>query len=86
KHSYEHSVVISAERGIGIGKLNDALLNLFEQNFVMHKVKIRHTDSKFISKIYDIAEVQNAEYDEDYVILNYRASSSNHNLIKKSYL
>ena len=82
-NQYPGSLFISAERGIGIGKLNDALLNFFEQNFVMHKVKIRHSDSKFISKIYDIAEVQNAEYDEDYVILNYRASSSNHNLIKK---
>lgn len=82
-NQYPGSLFISAERGIGIGKLNSALLNLFEKNYIMHKIKIRHTESKLISKIYDVAEVQNAEYDDDYVILNYRASSSNHSLIKK---
>lgn len=80
---YPGSIFISAERGIGIGKLHDSLNDIFERIFTSHRIKINHANSKIISKIYELAEVINAEYDDDFVILDYRASSTNHNQIKK---
>lgn len=80
---YPGSIFISASRGIGIGKLRDSLINLFEKNFKTHQVKIPFSKTKIISKIYELAEVVSAEYSEDIVIIDYRASSVNHNLIKK---
>ncbi len=80
---YPNSIFISATRGIGISRLIDSLSNIFEQNFETHRVKVKHANSKIISKIYEIAEVINAEYDEDFVILDYRVNDSTHNQIKK---
>ncbi|HOI28857.1 MAG TPA: GTPase HflX [Melioribacteraceae bacterium] len=80
---YPGSLFISAERGIGIGKLTESLISLYEKNFVTHKIKINQQDSAIISRIYNLAEVINAEYDEEYVLINYRAGAENHNIIKK---
>lgn len=80
---YPDSIFISAARGIGISKLIDSLSNIFEKNFTAHQIKIKHANSKIISKIYELAEVINAEYDDDFVILDYRANSTIHNQIKK---
>ncbi len=77
------SLFISAERGIGIGKLTESLINLYEKNFVTHKIRINQKDPAIISRIYNLAEVINAEYDEEYVLINYRAGAENHNIIKK---
>lgn len=80
---YPGSLFISAERGIGIGKLTESLIGLYEKNFVTHKIKINQQDSAIISRIYNLAEVINAEYDEESVLISYRAGSENHNIIKK---
>lgn len=80
---YPNSIFISASRGIGISKLRESLINIFEENFQTHQVKIPHANSKLISKVYELAEVINAKYDEDLVILDYKANSRNHNLIMK---
>jgi len=80
---YPDSIFISAARGIGISKLIESLSNIFEQNFTPRQVKVKHANSKIISKIYELAEVINAEYDDDFVILDYRANSTIHNQIKK---
>lgn len=82
-NNYPNSLFISAARGIGIGKLHDSLLKMIDKNFKTYQVKIPHSNSKIISKIYELAEVINAEYEEDFVILNYRTNSNNNNLIKK---
>jgi hypothetical protein len=50
---------------------------------VESKVKLDHSKSKIISKIYELAEVTKTVYEDNYVLLNYRASSINNNQIKK---
>jgi GTP-binding protein HflX len=80
---YPDSLLISAERGIGISKLRDSLINIYEKNFVTNRLKLNHSDSRTVSRIYELAEVINADYDDEYVVIDYRASLSNHNLIKK---
>ena len=80
---YPDSLFISAERGMGIPKLKEMLLDIYEKNYVEHHLKLDHSRSKEISKIYELAEVLDTVYEDDFVLLTYRASSSNHNLIQK---
>jgi GTPase len=82
-HRYPDSLFISAERGIGIPKLNAKLVDLYEKNYVEKSIKLQHSDSKIISKIYELAEVLDAAYEDDFVLIKYRVSSANNNLIQK---
>ncbi|MBI1939353.1 MAG: GTPase HflX [Ignavibacteriales bacterium] len=82
-NKHPDSLFISAERGIGIGKLRQHLLDLYEQNFVEQNIRLDQKESKLISKIYELAEVQNIIYEDNFVELTYRASSANNNLIQK---
>lgn len=81
--SYPNSLFISAERGIGIQKLKQRLLNIYEKSYVENKIKLDQSKSKIISRIYELAEVTKTVYEDNYVLLNYRASSINNNQIKK---
>lgn len=80
---YPAAIFISAERGIGISRLSERLLEISEKNFTEKKLKLTHNQSKLISKIYELAEVIEISYEDDHVWITYRASSSNHNLINK---
>ena len=80
---YKNSILISAERGINITNLKKMLLNIYEQNFVTGKVELQHHESKLVSKLYDMAEIISADYKEEKIIITYRTSSANHNIIKK---
>lgn len=80
---YRNSIFISAERGIGLGKLKELLIDIYEKNFITNTITIEHSNSKIISKIYDLAEVNKIEYKDDVVVLNYRTSLENHNYILK---
>lgn len=80
---YPGSLFLSAERGIGIPKLKQTLLDIYEKNYVKHSLKLEYKRSKIISQIYELAEVLDMAYEDDFVLLTYRASSSNHNLIQK---
>lgn len=80
---YRDSIFISAERGIGLGKLKEFLIDIYEKNFITYTIKIKHSNSKIISKIYDLAEVNKVEYHDDEVVLSYRTSLDNHNYILK---
>jgi GTP-binding protein HflX len=82
-NKYPNSILISAERGIGITKLIDALLDIYNHNFIEKEIRLKHEESKMISKIYELAEVLGTIYEDNYVLLKYRATSSNHNLINK---
>lgn len=81
--NYPNSLFISAERGIGINKLKEILLNIYEKNFVEYQLKLKHSQSKKISLIYKLAEVLDTVYEDDYVFLKYRTSAPNHNQILK---
>lgn len=85
-HRYPDSLFISAERGIGIPKLIERLVDLYENNYIEESVKLPHSDSRIISKIYELAEVLDAVYEDDFVLIKYRASSANNSLIHKLLL
>lgn len=80
---YKNSILISAERGININNLKKMLLTIYEQNFVTGKVELKHHESKFVSQLYEMAEIISADYEEERIIITYRASSSVHNKIQR---
>lgn len=72
----KNSILISAERGINISNLKKMLLNIYEQNFVTGKVELKHHESKMVSKLYGIAEIVSADYEDDKIVITYRANKS----------
>jgi GTPase len=82
-NNHPKGILISAERGININNLKKMLIEIYEKNFVSHSIKVNAEDSKIISKIYELAEVINIKYDEESVLIEYRASSISHDQIKK---
>lgn len=71
-NKYPNSLAISAERGMNIGKLNDKLIQIYEENFVENKIQIPNSESKIISQIHDLADVLNIEYEDNKVMIHYR--------------
>jgi len=87
-NNYENSILISAEKGINIGKLKEMLLNIYEENFVEHNVEVKNYDSKIISQIHSMADVTDVKYNDDLVYLTFRAdkltANKINNLIKET--
>lgn len=86
-NNYENAILISAEKGINIGKLKEMLLNIYEKNFVVHNVEVKNYDSKVISQIHTMADVIDVKYNDDLVYLTFRADKHTvnriNNLIKE---
>lgn len=82
-NKYPGSIVISAHRGINIGQLRKKLVDIYEENFAEHTIRINIEDGKAVSQIHSIAEVLSTVYEEDYVEIKYRADKENLNKIKK---
>jgi GTP-binding protein HflX len=80
---YENSIVISAKRGINISQLKNRLIEIYEENFAEHTLRLKIHDGKTVSQIHSIAEVLSTVYEEDYIEIKYRADKENLNKIKK---
>ncbi len=86
-NNYENSILISAEKGINIGKLKELLLNIYQENFVEYKVEVKNYNSKIISQIHTMADVIDVKYNDDLVYITFRADKPTvnkiNNLIKE---
>ncbi len=80
---YPDALFISAERGIGVIKLKQTLLEIYEANYITRTVKLNQSESKKISIIYQYSQVLELIYEDDSVWLTFRTSSANDSLIKK---
>ncbi|MCL4549619.1 MAG: GTPase HflX [Bacteroidetes bacterium] len=81
-NKYKNSILISAERGINIGNLKKMLLDLYEKNFVKGTIVLSHSNSKLVSQLYEMAEILSADYEDEKIIITYRASSAVHSKIQ----
>lgn len=80
---YENSIFISAERGINIGRLKDMISSCISESFKEETVELDINDSEIVSRIYSLAEVINTVYDEDKILVKYRANNASSNKIKR---
>jgi GTP-binding protein HflX len=80
---YKESILISAARGINISTLKEKLQKLTEDTFQEETVRLDLEDSKIIAKIHSIADVISLIYDEEKVLVKFRANNSAANKIKR---
>ncbi len=87
-NKYDNAILISAMKGINIGKLKEKLLSVYEENFVEQTIEIRNNLSKLISQIHTLADVIDKKYEEDIIRITYRADKSTvnkiNNLVKET--
>jgi len=83
KNAYEHSVIISAERGINISSLLEMIKGSITDLHVEESVKIKISEAKIISMIHSLAEVLTIKYTQKFVSIKYRATKENSNKIRK---
>lgn len=87
-NKYDNAILISAIKGINIGKLKEKLLNIYEENFVEQTIELKNHLSKLISQIHTLADVIDKKYEEDIIRITYRTDKSTvnkiNNLIKEA--
>jgi len=83
RNTYKNSVIISAQKGINISKLNEMLIDAAECSFVEDEISIAIENTKLVSQIHSLAEVISTKYDNGSVVLNIRTSKENKERIKK---
>ena len=80
---YSNAVFISAERGINIQGLKEKIKSVIEEEFKEETVELELSDSRTVAKIHSLADVISATYDEDRILIKYRANDASSNKIKR---
>jgi len=80
---YPGSIFISAARGINIGRLKEKLQKITEETHREQTAELAFEDSKIIAKIHAMAEVLSTEYDDEKVLIKFRANNAISNKIKR---
>lgn len=83
RNNYNNCVIISAQKGINISKLNKMLLDAAERSFVEDEISIGIEETKLVSQIHSLAEVISTKYNNGSVVLNFRTSKENKDRIRK---
>jgi GTPase len=82
-NKYKDCVAVSALKGINISALKERLLEFSRNTFVEEEIKLTYPQSKHISKIHALAQVISSVYEEEYVLIRYKANKENSDKIKK---
>ncbi|MGB5847399.1 MAG: GTPase HflX [Ignavibacteriaceae bacterium] len=83
RNTFKNSVIISAQKGINISKLNEMLIDAAECSFVGDEISIAIEETKLVSQIHSLAVVISTKYDNGRVVLNIKTSKENNDRIKK---
>jgi GTP-binding protein HflX len=80
---YKDSILISALRGININKLKENLQKITEEAYQEETVQLDLEDSGIIAKIHSLANVVSLIYDDDKVLIKFRADNFASNKIRR---
>jgi len=83
RNSYKDSVIISAQKGINISKLQKVLKDIIEDAFVEEEIELSIDETKLASRIHNLAEVTSIKYNHDTVKFLYRTNKENSEKIRK---
>lgn len=83
REEYPASIFISAERGIGLGLLEQAISKMMEGQIVQKRVQIPMNAYKVASILHEKAEILEEKYEEDQLIVHFRIDSSQYEVIYK---
>ncbi|MDP4173410.1 MAG: GTPase HflX [Bacteroidota bacterium] len=80
---YENSIFISAARGINIGRLKEMIASCIRESFMEETLELDIVDAAMVPKIYSLAEVIKTVYEDDKILIQYRANNISSNKIKR---
>lgn len=77
---YPESIAISAQRGLNVGSLRERMIRLVEDTYVERVVQVPLDRFNALSKIYDVADVIDRQFDETsaFVTLRYSPKMTDH--------
>ncbi len=80
---FPRSVAISAERGINISRLTEALLDLIDRDAAEQTITVKQSEYRTIAKLREIAEILDQTYIDNAVQVRFRVGRRNLERLKK---
>lgn len=83
KDDYVSSVFISAHRGISISSLTDKLRDMLDRDVIEQTLRVQQSDYGTISKLHEIAEIIEQQYENNSIVVHFRISQKNMGRLQK---
>lgn len=80
---YENSVIVSAKRGFQIEELKSMVKNIIEEKFGDDEIELDYSQAGLVSSIHNLAKVNDLKYEDDKIVVKYRADKVNSEKIKR---
>ena len=80
---YENTVIVSAKRGFQIEELKSMVTNIIEEKFGDEVIELDYSQSGLVSSIHNLAKVNDLKYEDDRIVVRYRADKVNSEKIKR---
>lgn len=77
------AVFVSATRGLGLAALKQALVDLISSREVDAQIRLPHNAARRLAQIHDMAQILAKHYEENYVLIDYRAAPDQHARIQQ---
>ncbi|MCZ6704134.1 MAG: GTPase HflX [Ignavibacteria bacterium] len=85
-NTFKNSVIISAQKGLNILKLIDRLKAVIGNSYIEKEISLTLDKTKLLSQIHTLAEVISIDYNEDRMMLKFRANKTNAKIISNLVL
>lgn len=82
-NKHKDSILISAQRGINISRINELLIEHYEKNFYVKVIKIGLQHAKIVSMLHSMTEVLNIKYYDDGVLIHFKTDIKNKERVEK---
>ena len=80
---YENVVIVSAKRGFRIEELKSMVREIIESKFGDETLELTYAQSGLVSAIHDLAKVNDLKYEDDRIVIKFRADKVNSEKIKR---
>lgn len=80
---YENVVIVSAKRGFRIEELKSMVREIIESKFGDETLELSYAQSGLVSAIHDLAKVNDLKYEDEKIVVKFRADKVNSEKIKR---
>lgn len=80
---YENVVIVSAKRGFRIEELKSMVREIIESKFGDETLELSYAQSGLVSAIHDLAKVNDLKYEDEKIVIKFRADKVNSEKIKR---
>lgn len=80
---YENVVIVSAKRGFRIEELKSMVREIIESKFGDETLELTYAQSGLVSAIHDLAKVNDLKYEDEKIVIKFRADKVNSEKIKR---